>query len=81
MPRMRAVASSLVLLILNVIALLIGQPVTGIVSDALAATQGIESMRYALLAVSVFAMPVAAACYWLAGRSIESDLARATERD
>jgi len=79
--RMRAVASSLILLILNVIALLIGQPITGLISDVLATTQGIESMRYALLVVSVVAMPVAGACYWLAGRSIERDLARASEKD
>ncbi|MGI9220204.1 MAG: spinster family MFS transporter [Woeseiaceae bacterium] len=79
--RMRAVASSLVLLILNVIALLIGQPITGLISDLFAATQGVESMRYALLVVSVVALPVAAVCYWLAGRSIERDLARAAEND
>jgi len=79
--RMRAVASSLVLLILNVIALLIGQPITGFISDAYAASMDIESMRYALLTVSVAAMPVAAWCYWRAGRSIEADLARATEQD
>ena len=79
--RMRAVASSLVLLILNVIALLIGQPITGFISDAYAASMDIESMRYALLTVSVAAMPVAAWCYWRAGRSIEADLARATEHD
>lgn len=79
--RMRAVASSLILLVLNVIALLIGQPITGLISDMFAATQGVESMRYALLVISVVALPVAAVCYWLAGRTIERDLARATEKD
>ncbi|MGI9202289.1 MAG: spinster family MFS transporter [Woeseiaceae bacterium] len=79
--RMRAVASSLILLILNVIALLIGQPLTGFVSDALAATQGTESMRSALLLVSAVGLPIAALCYWGAGRSIEQDLARAQEKD
>jgi len=79
--RMRAVASSLILLILNVIALLIGQPLTGFVSDALAAAQGTESMRSALLLVSAVGLPIAALCYWAAGRSIEQDLARAQEKD
>jgi len=79
--RMRAVASSLVLLIINVIALLIGQPVTGAISDYLAANHGAESMRYALLLVSVLGFPTAAYCYWRARLSITGDLQRATERD
>ncbi|MDA0706688.1 MAG: MFS transporter [Proteobacteria bacterium] len=79
--RMRAVASSLVLLIINVIGLLIGPPVTGMVSDLLRASQGEESMRYALLVVSVVLLPVAAFCYWRAGRTIDADLQNANERD
>ena len=50
--RMRAVASSLVLLIINVIGLLIGPPVTGLISDMLEPAYGAESMRYGLLIVS-----------------------------
>ena len=79
--RMRAVASSLILLILNVIALLIGQPVTGLISDLLASSTGAESMRYALLVVSIAVLPVAAWCYWRAGSTLEQDLARASEKD
>ena len=79
--RMRAVASSLVLLIINVIALLIGQPVTGLISDVLAAWFGTESMRYALLIVSAVGMPAAAFCYWRARVWISGDLARAGEKD
>ena len=79
--RMRAVASSFVLLIINVISLLIGQPITGLISDVLAASYGVESMRYALLAVSVAILPVAAWCYWRAGAFIEQDLQRANEKD
>lgn len=79
--RMRAVASSLVLLIINVIALLIGQPVTGLISDVLAAWFGAESMRYALLIVSAVGMPAAAFCYWRARVWINGDLARAGEKD
>jgi hypothetical protein len=79
--RMRAVASSLVLLIINVIALLFGQPLTGFISDLLADRFATESMRYALLLVSVVGMPAAAFCYWRARIWIENDLQRATERD
>ena len=78
---MRAVASSLLLLIINVISLLVGQPITGLISDLLSTPYGVESMRYALLTVSVAASPVAAWCYWQAGKSIEPDLQRANERD
>lgn len=79
--RMRAVASSLVLLIINVIGLLIGPPATGLVSDLLQASQGEESMRYALLVVSVVLLPVASFCYWRAGRTIDADLQNATDFD
>jgi MFS family permease len=78
---MRAVASSLMLLIINVIGLLIGPPVTGLISDLLRASQADESMRYALLIVSVVLLPVAAFCYQRAGITIDSDLQRASERD
>ncbi|MDH3432537.1 MAG: MFS transporter, partial [Gammaproteobacteria bacterium] len=50
--RMRAVASSLVLLIINLIGLAMGPPITGIVSDLLEPGYGSESMRYSLLLVS-----------------------------
>jgi hypothetical protein len=79
--RMRAVASSLMLLIINVIGLLIGPPVTGLISDLLRASQGSDSMRYALLIVSVVLLPIAAFGYWRAGRTIDIDLQRASERD
>ena len=79
--RMRAVASSLVLLIINVIGLLIGPPVTGLISDLLRSSHGDESLRYALLIVSVVMLPIAAFCYWQAGKTIDHDLQRAAERD
>ncbi len=79
--RMRAVASSLMLLILNVVGLMIGPAVTGLMSDLLRASQGDESLRYALLISTVVMLPVAALCYWQAGRSIDADLLRANEKD
>jgi len=79
--RMRAVASSLMLLILNGLGLLIGPLLTGLVSDILRASQGSESLRYALLITTVVMLPVAALCDWQAGRSIDADLLRANEKD
>jgi len=79
--RMRAVASSLVLLIINVIGLAMGSPVTGFISDKLQPYYGPESMRYALLIVSVVMLPIAAWCYFQAGKFIEQDLRRANEHD
>jgi len=79
--RMRSVASAIVLLIINVIGLAIGPPVTGLVSDMLHSGFGDDSMRYALLIVSSALLPVAAWCYFKAGESIESDLSRAHEHD
>jgi uncharacterized membrane protein YqjE len=69
------------LLILNVLGLMIGPAATGFVSDMLRASQGDESLRYALLITTVLMLPIAAACYWQAGRSIDADLLRARERD
>ncbi len=79
--RMRAVASSLVLLIINVIGLAMGPPVTGLISDVLEPGFGDESMRYSLLIVSAFLLPAAAWCYYQAGKSIDGDLQRADEHD
>jgi predicted MFS family arabinose efflux permease len=79
--RMRAVASSLVLLIINVIGLAMGPPITGLISDALEPGFGQESMRYSLLIVSTVLLPLAAWCYHEAGKSIENDLQRANEHD
>ena len=79
--RMRAVASSLVLLIINVIGLAMGPPLTGLLSDLLEPGLGAESMRYSLLIVTCVLLPVAAWCYFEAGKSIESDLQRADEHD
>lgn len=79
--RMRAVASSLMLVIINVVGLAIGPAVTGLISDLLAPSQGEESLRYALLIVTLAVLPTAAWFYWRAGSSIDQDLARATECD
>ena len=78
--RMRAVASALMLFILNIIGLGLGPWVTGVISDQLADRFGAESMRYALLSVCGLVYPLSAFAYRLAGKTIESDLARREER-
>ena len=79
--RMRAVASSLMLLVINIIGLAMGPPITGLISDALEPSFGSESMRYSLLIVSSVLLPLAAWCYYQAGKTIEADLRRAAEHD
>lgn len=79
--RMRSVSSALMLLVINTIGLAMGPPVTGLLSDALGGILGAESMRYSLLIVAVVILPWSALHYLLAGRSIEKDLARASEQD
>jgi len=79
--RMRAVASAIVLLLINTIGLACGPLLTGMLSDALEPTFGAESMRYSLLVVVVVILPWAGWHYVLAGRSIDADLARASEND
>ena len=77
--RMRAVASAILLFILNSIGLGLGPQVTGILSDVLAGPFGAESMRYSLMIVVVVIGPWSALHYYLAGRSLEADLDRVNE--
>jgi hypothetical protein len=78
---MRAVASALALLIINSIGLLLGPWLTGILSTALEPQFGEESIRYSLLIVTCGILPWAAWHYVRAGRTLDGDLARATEHD
>jgi len=78
---MRAVASAIVLLIINVVGLALGPLLTGMLSDLLAAWFGSESMRYALLTVTTVLLPWSAWHYYRAGETIDADLGRATEHD
>ena len=79
--RMRAVASSILLLIINILGLAMGPPITGLLSDLLEPNLGAESMRYSLLLVSCTLLPLAAWCFWRASLWIEQDLGRAHEHD
>ncbi len=77
--RMRAVASALLLLIINIIGLACGPQFAGVLSDLLSGAFGAESMRYSLLLIGAVIGPWSALHYLLGGRHIEGDLARAEE--
>ncbi len=77
--RMRAVASALILFLINIVGLGLGPQLAGILSDYLAGTFGIESLRYSLLTIGAVLTPWTALHYYLAGQHIESDLARVDE--
>mgnify|MGYP001812538396 FL=1 len=79
--RMRAMASALALLIINVIGLALGPLLTGVLSDVLEGRFAEESMRYSLLIVTSVILPWAGWHYIRAGRTIDADLQRATKHD
>jgi len=74
--RMRAVASALLLFLLNIIGLGLGPMFTGILSDLLRAFFGDESLRYSLLLVGAVIGPWSAWHFYVAGRHLEADLNR-----
>ncbi|MEL7045433.1 MAG: MFS transporter [Pseudomonadota bacterium] len=76
-PRMRATASAILFLILNIIGLGAGPWTVGFVSDLLAPSLGGESLRYAMLYVLPPVMAWSTLHYWLAARSIREDIAAA----
>jgi predicted MFS family arabinose efflux permease len=71
--RMRAMASALMLFILNIIGLGLGPFLVGVLSDLLSGTFGIDSLRYAILIATV-AYFWAAAHFVMAGKTIRQDL-------
>jgi len=76
-PEMRAQASALVLLIVNVIGQGLGPLAIGVLSDALHATRGSEGLRFALFA-AVACAPWAALHSALAARTLRADLDRSS---
>ena len=73
--RMRATASALLLLIVNLIGLGMGPWAVGALSDALAVGLGVEAIRYALLGVVLAGSLWSAVHYFLAARTLRADLA------
>ena len=73
-PKMRALASAILLFIINLIGLGLGPLLVGILSDKLRPTYGDESVRYALLWVVVSGATWATIQYLIAGRTLARDL-------
>lgn len=78
--RMRAVASALILFLINIVGLGLGPLLAGILSDYLSQSYGNESLRYSLLVIGAVLTPWTALHYFMAGKYIERDLARVGER-
>lgn len=74
--RMRAAASAVLFLVLNLIGMGLGPQLAGILSDLYEASYGQESLRYALLTMSVVWV-WAAFHYFLAARTLKDDIERA----
>ncbi|MCZ6888304.1 MAG: MFS transporter [Gammaproteobacteria bacterium] len=74
--RMRALAASLLLFVVNIIGMGLGPQFTGILSDVFAATTdlGPDSLRWALVVSLVFNL-FSGILYWFAARTLREDLA------
>lgn len=72
-PSMRATASSIYLLILNLIGLGTGTLMFGAMSDLLVSRFGEDALRYSLLICASALYPLTAAFYLMAARSIRRD--------
>jgi len=75
-PRMRATATALYLLIVNLISGL-GAQTVGILSDAFRPTYGVNSLGIALLGVGVVFSLWAAFHFWMIARTLKDDIATA----
>ena len=73
---MRALASAILLFVLNLIGLGIGPSFVGVLSDALEPRFATESIRYALVSVVVVGSAWSALHYFLAARTLREDLQR-----
>jgi hypothetical protein len=73
---MRATAAAITLFILNFIALGLGPLFVGILSDALKATYGSESLRYALMVTSLINV-WAGYHFFLAGPAYKREMTKA----
>jgi len=71
--RMRAVASAILLFMLNIIGMGLGPYLVGVFSDLLNPSTGIDSLRYALC-IAVLVNAWAATHYFIGARSLRHDL-------
>ncbi|MDX1733200.1 MAG: MFS transporter [Halioglobus sp.] len=72
-PAMRAFTSAVLFFTLNLIGLGLGPLTTGIISDMLAADYGVNSLRYAMVIVSLIGT-ISAVFFYAAGRYVLKDL-------
>jgi MFS family permease len=73
-PEMRALASAILLFIINIIGLGLGPQAVGILSDLLTPSFGSEALRYSLLIIVVSFAAWSVVHYALAGRTLRQDL-------
>ncbi len=74
-PAMRAFTSAVLFFVINLIGLGLGPLTTGLVSDWLAADYGVNSLRYAMVIVSLIGS-TSALVYYFAGRYVIEELDR-----
>ena len=74
-PHYRALASALVYFVLNIIGLGLGPFTVGAISDALAPSMGVESIRWAIMSTSIVAA-LGGGLYFLAAKYVREDLRR-----
>lgn len=79
-PRMRAMGSAILFLILNLIGLGLGPLFVGFLSDLLTPTFGEQSLRYAL-AITAFVAVLAALCFAMAANRLPEDLQQQSQVD
>jgi predicted MFS family arabinose efflux permease len=77
--RMRATASAILFLILNIIGLGLGPWSVGMLSDYLLPTLGNESLRYAMVALIPTVLFWSSCHFYLASRNLRADLASAPD--
>lgn len=75
-PHMRAVATSILLLISALLGQVFGPLIVGILNDALQPDLGPEAIRYSLIVGSITPV-IAGAIFWFAGTTLSSDMKRA----
>jgi MFS family permease len=77
--RRRAMAAAFYLFLANLVAMTCGPLITGIVSDTFQAQYGNDALRYGILVPVVVTSIWAATHFFLAGRTLREDLAKANE--
>jgi MFS family permease len=69
----RALAVAVLMFVMSLIGSGLGPIITGVLSDAWVPSKGTESLRWAMLAATLFLLP-AAWCFWASGRHLRQDM-------